>query len=249
MDTLSRIAMLVDVASALYPRTSNTLKAIGLLVVLRQIVNLLLSLYRAFLRRRRNLPQRYGRNSWALITGSSEGIGKGIALNLAKQGFNIILSARSEFKLDVARCDIRRACPQVDIKTFVMDYSRAAEPEYLQQRLNELYGLDVAIVVNNVGVDVLDHYHELTEKQVLNLININCTAAAQMNRLFIPRMLERYNKRGQKSAIVNVASLAGMSFSIQERYPCRCIMCTLLPRRLWIISVGLLVMNMRGKSM
>ena len=159
MDTLSRIGMLVDVASALYPRTSNTLKAIGLLVVVRQIVNLLLSFYRAFLRRGRNLPQRYGRNAWAFVTGSSEGIGKGIALNLARQGFNIILSARSEFKLDVARCDIRRSCPQVDIKTFVMDYSRAAEPEYLEQRLRELNGLDVAVIVNNVGVDVLDHYH------------------------------------------------------------------------------------------
>lgn len=75
--------------------------------------------------------------------------------------------------------------------------------------MRELYDLDVAIVVNNVGVDVLDYYHELTEKQVVNLININCTAAAQMNRLFIPKLLERYNKRELKSAIVNVASLAG----------------------------------------
>ena len=249
MDTLSRVAMLLEAASALYPRTSTTLKAIGLLVVLRQIVNLLLSFYRTFLRRRRNLPQRYGRNSWALITGSSEGIGKGIALKLAKQGFNIILSARSEFKLDVARCDIRRSCPQVDIKTFIMDYGRAAEPEYLQQRLNELYGLDVAIVVNNVGVDVLDHYHDLTEKQVLNLININCTAMAQMNRLFIPRLLERYNKRGLKSAIVNVASLAGTNPNIQVRYPCRCIMCTRLLRPLWTTSAGPLAMNTKARSM
>ena len=72
----------------------------------------------------------------------------------------------------------------------------------------------MAVLVNNVGVDVLDHYHELTEKQVLNLININCTAAAQMNRLVIPKLLERHNKKGLKSAIVNVASLAGKHCTI-----------------------------------
>jgi len=47
------------------------------------------------LRRRRNFAKRYGKNSWALVTGSSDGIGKAIALSLAKQGFNIILSART----------------------------------------------------------------------------------------------------------------------------------------------------------
>jgi 17beta-estradiol 17-dehydrogenase / very-long-chain 3-oxoacyl-CoA reductase len=95
--------MLLSGLSGLYPKTANVLMIIGFLLLAKKALSLLCSLYRQFLRRRCNFQKRYGRNSWALITGSSDGIGKGIAIALAKQGFNIILSARTEFKLDVAR--------------------------------------------------------------------------------------------------------------------------------------------------
>lgn len=89
-----------------------------------------------------------------------------------------------------------------------MDYIKAAEPEYQQQPLHELYSIDVAIVVNNVDVDGLDHY-KLAKKQILNMINVNSAAVSLMNLMFIPRMLDRYNKLGHKLDIVNVAFLEG----------------------------------------
>jgi 17beta-estradiol 17-dehydrogenase / very-long-chain 3-oxoacyl-CoA reductase len=94
---------ILSVLSALYPKTSNTLKVLGLLFLAKKIIRLLYDIYRVALRPRRNFQKRYGRNTWALVTGSSEGIGKGIAIALAKQGFNLILSARTESKLDVAK--------------------------------------------------------------------------------------------------------------------------------------------------
>ncbi len=86
---------ILNVLPAVYPKTSKTLTVIGLLVLIRKIVRFVRCIYAATLRRRRDFAKRYGANSWALITGSSEGIGKGIATSLARQGFNIILSARS----------------------------------------------------------------------------------------------------------------------------------------------------------
>lgn len=47
------------------------------------------------MRKRKNLIKRYGSKSWVFITGSSDGIGKALAISLAKIGFNIILSART----------------------------------------------------------------------------------------------------------------------------------------------------------
>jgi len=47
------------------------------------------------LRSKKNLKLEYGENSWALITGASDGIGKGFAIELAKQDFNLILIARN----------------------------------------------------------------------------------------------------------------------------------------------------------
>jgi len=79
----------------LYPKTTNTLTVIGLLLVLKKIINIISTIYKNILRRRRNFIKRYGAGSWALVTGSSDGIGKAIAISLGKQGFNIILSART----------------------------------------------------------------------------------------------------------------------------------------------------------
>ena len=94
---------ILSALSALYPKTSNTLKIIGLLFLATKVIAFLYNIYKVGFRPRRNIQRRYGRNTWALVTGSSEGIGKGIAIALARQGFNLILSARTESKLDVAR--------------------------------------------------------------------------------------------------------------------------------------------------
>jgi len=60
------------------------------------------------------------------------------------------------------------------------------------------------VLVNNVGVDVLEYYHKLKEEEIIRLININCMAMSLMCRHVLPKMQNR-----RKSAIINVASVAG----------------------------------------
>ena len=55
---------------------------------------------------RRNLNARYG-GGWALVTGSSDGIGKQYCNQLAQSGFNIILMARDEAKTDAVAKELR----------------------------------------------------------------------------------------------------------------------------------------------
>lgn len=54
------------------PKTTMTLQIIGALIILRKLFTLLSRIYQ-LIRKRKNLTQRYGRNSWVFITGSSEG--------------------------------------------------------------------------------------------------------------------------------------------------------------------------------
>lgn len=131
MGKLQQLNIILGVLQNFYPKTTKTLMIIGFLVVLRKVVNAIRSLYSTALRRRVNLKGRYGRNSWALITGSSDGIGKGIALSLAKEGFNIILSARTESKLEGVKNEIKRLYPSLDVKLLVVDYERSSEPSHL----------------------------------------------------------------------------------------------------------------------
>lgn len=71
--------------------------------------------------------------------------------------------------------------------------------------MTQLKSYDISVLVNNVGVDVLSPYHELTEQEIVNLITVNCLPVSVLNHRFIPKLLSR----DKKSAIINVASLAG----------------------------------------
>ena len=95
MDLLKKTNLILSALSAMYPKTMNLFKVIGALLVLRKVIRVIAAFYRTFIRPRCNLKKRYGRGSWALVTGSSDGIGKAIAFELAAQNFNIILSART----------------------------------------------------------------------------------------------------------------------------------------------------------
>jgi hypothetical protein len=78
--------MILGVLPSIYPKTAKVLMVVSFQVLLRKALRVMGSLYSAILRRRVDFKRRYGRNSWALITVSSDGIGKGIALSLAKEG-------------------------------------------------------------------------------------------------------------------------------------------------------------------
>ena len=77
----------------------------------------------------------------------------------------------------------------------------------------ELSKYDFSIVVNNAGVDVLDHYQNLSVKTIIDLININCFAVLALNYKFSKIFEEKVN-RGKHCAILNVASLAGNNVGI-----------------------------------
>jgi short-subunit dehydrogenase len=97
----------------------------------------------------------------------------------------------------------------------VVNYQRSGEEHYLEQKMDEIRELDVSILVNNVGVDVLDNYHKLAEETIANLMKVNCFSVTHLTRIFLPRFLERQARKGVRSAIVNVASLAGTPPSTQ----------------------------------
>jgi len=100
---ISQIKQILSILPHLYPKTTNALSIIGFLLVLKKIIAAANCIYTNIMRKRKNLKKLYGNKTWAFVTGSSEGIGKAIALSLAKEGFNIILSARTEKKLELAR--------------------------------------------------------------------------------------------------------------------------------------------------
>ena len=67
---------------------------------------------------------RYGENSWAVVTGSTDGIGKAAAKHLAKLGFNIVLISRTQTKLGAVAEEIEKTGQEigVPIRTKIVQY-------------------------------------------------------------------------------------------------------------------------------
>ena len=67
-------------------------------------------------------------------------------------------------------------------------------------------------MVNNVGVDVLDNFCNLSEEQIVDLIKINCFPMTLLSHYFIPIFQKRKHQFKKKSALINVASMAGIFY-------------------------------------
>lgn len=86
---------------------------------------------------------------WAVVTGASDGIGRALAIALARRGLRLVLIARSADKLAAVRDEIARAAPRADVVVHVADFARTDIYEGIAAALA---GKDVSLLVNNVGV-------------------------------------------------------------------------------------------------
>lgn len=145
-----------------------------------------------------SLLKKYG--PWALITGSTDGIGRAYAFELAKRGINIVLVSRNEDRL-------KKTAEEIEIKYFVKTKIIAADfslgPKAVEIVKEKLGGLPINILVNNVGkqYEYPMYLSEVPEKELFDIININVCAVTMMCRTFIEDMKTR-----GRGAIVNVSS-------------------------------------------
>jgi len=178
--------------------------AVGALVVAWFGLVYLHFLYRIFLRAPKKLTQ-YG--SWAVVTGSTDGIGKAYAKELARKGLNILLISRSVEKLKETQSEIETATNnKVSVKTLAVDFSTADKATY-QRIQNELKSIDLGILVNNVGVsyEYCEFFHDVSDQVIDNLLKINIEATTYMTKLALPLFLAK-----GKGAILNISSMSGV---------------------------------------
>ncbi|OMJ74145.1 hypothetical protein SteCoe_27000 [Stentor coeruleus] len=150
--------------------------------------------------------KKYGRESWALITGATDGIGLGFAKVLAKNNFNIILVSRNPDKLASVEGEIKSY--GVQAISISKDFSKCPEnPEEFFNDIDEkTRDLDVSILVNNIGWAVAGHFHDSTPQEVANQNALNIWPIVYMTKIFARRMLNR----AFPSAIINLSSVGSL---------------------------------------
>lgn len=141
----------------------------------------------------------------ALVTGSASGIGRGIALELAKEGANI---AVADLNLEGARKVVEeiKALGREAIAVKV-DVSRGAEANNMFKVTMERFGR-IDILVNNAGGSARERaslFHQSSEEVWDYVLGINLKGVLNCSRAVINHMMEM-----KKGVIINTASIAGL---------------------------------------
>ncbi|XP_022994368.1 NADPH-dependent pterin aldehyde reductase-like isoform X2 [Cucurbita maxima] len=140
-----------------------------------------------------------------LITGVTRGIGRALALELAKHGHLIIGCGRDKTNLDSLQLQLSNASPQNHL-LFIADVKSDDSIRQMAHTVRDKLG-SLDIIVNNAGVNTANlKFWEVPGEMFDNVIDINIKGAANVLRHFIPLMLPR-----NQGIIVNISSLYGRS--------------------------------------
>ncbi len=141
----------------------------------------------------------------ALVTGGAIGIGQAIALELAKEGVNVVITSRNENRLNLS---LQKLGGRRDGHYGVIsDLGAEGAPQALADDIHKNFG-NLDIVVNNVGstLKVTDPYCPISDWR--RIFRLNFEVAIEINNLFIP-----YMKQQDWGRIVNITAGAGLENS------------------------------------
>ena len=142
----------------------------------------------------------------ALVTGSTSGIGLGVALCLARQGANVVLNGFGEF--EAAKAQV--AALGVKVGYHGADMSKPAEIEAMMAYAEKDFG-GVDILVNNAGIQHVAPVEDFPVAKWDAIIAINLSSAFHTTRLAIPGMRKKNWGR-----VINIASAHGLVASAQK---------------------------------
>ncbi len=141
---------------------------------------------------------------YTLITGASAGIGKQIAIECAKRGFNLFLVSLPGTGLEDFSEELKNNYP-VKVEYLSVDLTRKKAPQEVYNFAKE-NNLPVNILVNNAGLGFNGKLEDLTHETIDTMVLLNIRASTLLTFLFLSEMKEM-----EKAHILNISSFGGFS--------------------------------------
>ncbi len=152
----------------------------------------------------------------AVVTGSSKGIGKAIAYELASMGYDLVLCSRSQSEIDLVCQNIQNKY-KVHSIGYQIDMSIKDEVTSFGETIREKYQ-DIEILINNAGVFLPGEILKEDDHQLETMIQTNLYSAYHLTRSLSSIFLQK-----KKGHIINMCSIAskiaypnGGSYSISK---------------------------------
>jgi short-subunit dehydrogenase len=141
-----------------------------------------------------------------LITGASFGIGLELARIFAREGYNLVLVARSADKLRLLASELEKAHGTRSL-ILATDLTEPGASAYVLDQTTRA-DIHVDVLVNNAGFGQYGLFVENDLDECLRQIQLNVTTLTHLTRLYLPAMIERAKIDRKSECILNVASTA-----------------------------------------
>ena len=139
-----------------------------------------------------------------LITGSSRGIGKAIAVKFAKKGFNVVINCiRNKEILDAVKKEIEEY--NVDCLAYVGDMGIYENAEELFELIRRDFG-SIDVLVNNAGISYIGLFQDMTPEDWNRIVSTNLNSVYNCCHFAIPDMIKHHQGK-----IVNISSVWGIT--------------------------------------
>ncbi len=142
----------------------------------------------------------------ALITGGSSGIGLALAQELAALGSDLVLLARKLDALEQAKELVLKLHPLRKVDLISADVAVAADRERAVSQLNGELNGPLPILINNAGFNVRKRVEDLSLEEYQRVQEVNLVSCFEFCRLLQPKL-----RQSAPAAVVNVASVAGLT--------------------------------------
>lgn len=123
-------------------------------------------------------------NKTALVTGSTKGIGKAIAIELAKEGVNVLINGRDYEEVERIVNEIKSDFPTTSPQNATADIADIKQREGLFEKYP-----DVDILVNNVGIYEIMQYEDVDDEVWEKYFRTNVLAANGLSKFYLPKMM------------------------------------------------------------
>jgi NAD(P)-dependent dehydrogenase (short-subunit alcohol dehydrogenase family) len=149
----------------------------------------------------------------AVVTGAGRGIGRAVALTLARAGADVALLARTRDELDAVAREVERFGRRAAV--FAADLTRITHLRPLAEEIGRTCG-GIDILVNNAGINIPQPSIEVTEEAWDAILNINLKAAFFLSQAIGSIMIAQ----GRGGRIVNISSQTGSVALIKRAAYC-----------------------------
>ena len=139
----------------------------------------------------------------AIVTGGARGLGKAVALILAKEGVNIGITGRNEENLKNTVEELKKLGVQASFAAFSMDEETAVQ-KGIADLTKDLGGVD--ILINNAAVDLSNLFHLKTADEFRKTLDVNVVGAFNCSKRVYRHMLDQEYGR-----IINISSTNGIN--------------------------------------